>query len=63
MQDEILNLHGRGAANLIEAITRQTGPSWVVGTDYGIEVGAVGILAMGLVGLFVLLWKRKTKPE
>ncbi|MCP4524985.1 MAG: CPBP family intramembrane metalloprotease [Aestuariibacter sp.] len=61
MQDEILNLHGRGSVNLIGAITKQTGPSWIVGTNYGIEVGLVGILAMGLVGLSVLLLFRKAQ--
>jgi len=53
MQDEFYNLPGKGAANLIGAITSQNGPSWIVGTNYGIEVGLLGVVAMVLIGVIV----------
>jgi membrane protease YdiL (CAAX protease family) len=60
LQDDLLNLHGRGVPSLVGAVTRQQGPEWFVGTTYGIEVGLAGILAVVLVWLGVWLWTRSS---
>lgn len=63
MQDEVLNLHGRGAVNLIGAMTVQHGPEWIVGTNYGVETGLIGILAMTLIGSTTWLWTQRKREE
>lgn len=58
LQDEVYNLHGRGTAQHFGAMTNQTGPSWMVGTNYGIEVAVLGVIAWILVVLGVWLWAK-----
>jgi membrane protease YdiL (CAAX protease family) len=58
VQDELLNMHGRGTPQLFGAVTKQTGPAWIVGTSYGIEVAALGVIAWVLVVLGVWVWVR-----
>jgi membrane protease YdiL (CAAX protease family) len=63
LQDDLLNLHGRGVPSLVGAVTSQQGPEWFVGTTYGIEVGLAGILAVVLVWAGVWLWTRSRRSE
>ena len=57
-QDEILNLTA-DSAHVIAALTTQQGPVWIVGTDYGVELGLAGIFGMGFVFAGIWLWTRK----
>ena len=59
LQDEVLNLHGRGSRQLIGAVTAQSGPEWAVGTHYGVEVGLLGLLGFLLIGVGVWAWVRR----
>ena len=61
-QDELLNLTADSAQN-VAALTRQVGPSWLVGTEYGVEVGLAGVLGMGIVLGAVWLWTRDRVPN
>jgi len=61
LQDDLLNLHGRGVPSLVGAVTAQLGPEWFVGTTYGIEVGLAGILAVALVWVGVWIWTRSSR--
>lgn len=64
MQDDILNLPGRSGEKILGAIGQQSGPSWIVGTSYGIEVGLLGIVGMVLLcfGIWAWLKVRGAKP-
>lgn len=56
---DLFNLSGKsGGSALFGAITRLNGPRWIVGTEYGIEVGVVGIIALGLAAVGIWLWPR-----
>lgn len=58
-QGDVLNLTGDEAGTtLFGLITRQQGPTWFVGTSYGIEVGVAGLLGLLLVVLGVWIWTR-----
>jgi len=56
-QDDILNLTGfQHGETLFGLETNVSGPKWLVGTSYGIEVGAAGILALLLVCAGIWRW-------
>ena len=60
VQGDVLNLTGEaGGTTLFGLMTRQSGPSWFVGTEYGIEVGVAGLLGLLIVTAGVWLWTRK----
>ena len=63
LQDEIFNLASRDTSTLFGAVTQQNGPPWIVGTSYGMEVGAAGVLGMIIIGIAVWLWTRKKQAE
>lgn len=57
MQDDILNLTGEhNGSSLFGLITKVSGPKWFVGTSYGIEVGAAGVICVILVSLGIWWW-------
>jgi len=58
VQNGLLNLPGRVGQNVFGAQTRLTGPAWLVGTDYGVEVGLLGLVPLGIVALGSLAWVR-----
>lgn len=56
---DILNLTGaHSEKNLFGFITSVTGPKWFVGTSFGIEFGAAGILGLVLVTAGIWWWTR-----
>jgi len=63
MQDEVLNLHGRGTINLIGAVTQQNGLQFIVGTKYGIETGLAGALAMGVICIGIWCLNRRKRER
>ena len=56
MQGDFFNLSGERGVALFGAITHLPGPSWIVGTTYGIEVGLLGILALLFVWICTSVW-------
>ncbi len=56
MQGDFFNLSGERGVALFGAITHLPGPSWIVGTTYGIEVGLLGILALLFVWICTTVW-------
>jgi len=53
-QDDILNLTGRiGGDTLFGLMTEVQGPDWMMGTDFGIELGGLGIIAAVSAALVV----------
>jgi len=61
-QDDILNLTGFHRGDTLFGLeTSVSGPSWFVGTAYGIEVGAAGILCLLLVSAGVWWWTSRKK--
>ena len=62
-QDDFFNLAARNTStSLFGWITAHNGPTWLLGTDYGIEVGLVGVLSTILVSVGVWLYTRKPAP-
>ena len=63
-QGDILNLTGahRGK-NLFGLVTNVTGPEWFVGTSYGIEVGAAGVLCLVLAAAGIWWWTKKSNLQ
>ena len=60
-QNNILNLTGsQNEGNPIGFNTSLTGPKWFVGTSYGIEVGAAGVLSLIIVGAGIWWWTKKS---
>jgi membrane protease YdiL (CAAX protease family) len=58
-QDDILNLTGEHSGDtLFGLITKVHGPKWFVGTSYGIEVGAAGILCLLIASGGIWIWMR-----
>ena len=58
---DILNLTGaHSEENLFGFITSVTGPKLFVGTSYGIEVGAAGVLSLFIVGAGIWWWTEKS---
>lgn len=53
---DIFNLTGGSHPGLFGAVTRQEGPVWFVGTDFGIEVGLAGILVAVFIWISIVLW-------
>jgi len=61
---DILNLTGaHSEENLIGLSTSVTGPKLFVGTSYGIEVGAAGILSLIIVGAGIWWWTKKSSLQ
>lgn len=61
-QGDVFNLSGAGGGpTLFGLITRQHGPSWIMGTSYGIEVGLAGVLAVLLVAVGAWAWTTATR--
>jgi hypothetical protein len=57
VQGDLLNLTGDSSGTtLFGLLTRQQGPSWFVGTSYGVEVGLAGVVGLSLVAVGVWLW-------
>lgn len=57
VQGELLNLPGNTSnPNIWGAQTRLTGPAWLVGTEYGVEVGLLGCVPLVIVFIGVWLW-------
>jgi len=63
-QGDILNLTGahRGK-NLFGLVINVTGPEWFVGTSYGIEVGAAGVLCLVLAAAGIWWWTKKSNLQ
>jgi len=63
-QGDILNLTGaHNEDNLFGFITSAKGPKWFVGTPYGIELGAAGILSLILMAVGVWWWTKKNSLQ
>ena len=61
---DILNLTGaQSEENLFGLITSVTGPKLFVGTSYGIEVGAAGVLSLIIVGAGIWWWTKKSSLQ
>ena len=61
---DILNLTGtHNEENLFGFITSVTGPKLFVGTSYGIEVGAAGVLSLFIVGAGIWWWTEKSSLQ
>jgi hypothetical protein len=57
VQGDLLNVTGgQGGPTLFGLLTRRSGPTWIVGTSYGVEVGLAGVLALLLVAAGAWLW-------
>jgi len=57
---DLLNLAGKtGSPAVYGAITHQEGPAWIIGTEYGIEVGLMGMLALLMAAIGVWIWTRQ----
>lgn len=60
-QDDILNLTGSHSGDTLFGLeTKVNGPKWIVGTSYGIEVGATGILCLVLVTAGIWWWVKNS---
>ena len=58
-QDDILNLTGSHSGDTLFGLeTKVNGPKWIIGSSYGIEVGAAGILSLILVTAGIWWWTR-----
>ena len=58
-QDDILNLTGSHSGDTLFGLeTKVNGPKWIIGSSYGIEVGAAGILSLVLVTAGIWWWTR-----
>jgi membrane protease YdiL (CAAX protease family) len=55
---DVLNFTGGNHVGLFGAIADQRGPAWIVGTDYGIEVGLAGVVVAVLIMGGVWFWTR-----
>ena len=55
---DVLNFTGGTHVGLFGAVTHQQGPAWIVGTEYGIEVGLAGVVVALLIMGGVWLWTR-----
>jgi len=63
-QGDILNLTGAHREdNLFGFITSVKGPKWFVGSSYGIELGAAGILSLILMAVGVWWWTEKNSIQ
>jgi membrane protease YdiL (CAAX protease family) len=60
---DLFNLSGDTHPGMFGAITRQEGPSWFVGTSFGIEVGLAGVVVALFVWLGILLWIQMSGPR
>lgn len=59
-QDNFFNLAARtNADSLVGFATIQSGPGWVIGTEFGIEVGLAGIFALLLVSTCLWYYTKK----
>lgn len=59
-QDSVFNLASRtNADTLIGFSTKQTGPAWFVGTEFGIEVGLGGVLCLLIVAFLIGIYSQK----
>jgi membrane protease YdiL (CAAX protease family) len=59
-QDDLFNLVGRhNLESIFGAQTQLRGPSWLVGTAFGIETGALSLVSLGIMFSGVWLWTRK----
>ncbi len=58
VQNGLLNLPARVGQNVFGAETLLTGPAWLVGTAYGVEVGLLSLIPLGIVALGSLAWLR-----
>ncbi len=63
-QDDIFNLSARsGSETLLGAATALDGPKWFVGTSFGIEVGAAGIIALLVAAAGVWFYTRQGRTS
>jgi len=63
-QDDILNLTGsHNGETLFGLVTNITGPKWFVGSSYGIEVGAAGVLSLIILGTGIWWWTKKSSLQ
>jgi hypothetical protein len=59
-QDSVFNLSSRNATDsLIGFETSQSGPTWFMGTSYGIEVGLAGITTLVVVVLGIWIYTKE----
>jgi hypothetical protein len=58
VQNGLLNLPGRTGPNVFGAQARLTGAPWLVGTSYGVEVGLLSLIPLGIVAPGVYIWLR-----
>lgn len=59
VQGDLLGLPGAAGPNQFGALTTLIGPAWLVGTDYGIEVGLLGLIPLLLVAAGAWWWTRQ----
>jgi len=59
-QDDVFNLTGEHAQNMVGFLAQKSGPDWFMGTSYGIEVGVAGLVALVVVGAGVWLWTKRS---
>jgi membrane protease YdiL (CAAX protease family) len=63
VQGELLNLPANTSnPNIFGAQTQLQGPAWLVGTEYGVEVGVLSLVVLGIVFAGVWLWTRHRQP-
>jgi len=64
LQDDILNLTGKiNRDTLFGLATEIVGPGWMMGTDFGIELGGLGVIAAVTAGLVVWLLTQKKQSS
>jgi membrane protease YdiL (CAAX protease family) len=64
VQDDLLNLPGRTELDSLFGLSTQLqGPSWLVGSAFGIETGLLSILPLGICIAGVWLWTLHQKPD
>lgn len=62
--DDILNLTGKmGGDTLFGLLTEIQGSEWMMGTDFGIELGGLGVIAAVSAGLVVWLVTQKNRSQ
>jgi len=63
-RDDIFNLTGsHNGETLFGLVTNVSGPKLFVGTSYGIEVGAAGVLSLIIVGAGIWWWTKKSSLQ
>ena len=64
VQDDLLNFPGRAGLDSLFGLQNQLyGPSWLVGSAFGIETGLLSLVPLGICFGGVWLWTHKRKSN